>query len=269
MHRFAFLLAPADLTATGTLHVEALAPLSMVGGQAGYYYRSQPAPTHSMLYGLLENALGWHFSPEERKEILDSARKQTKRQKLTVGWTDNPDQDSEAGYRSLLQHHLKFTLSWIPTVMHYDDLWSQHLRDTGSSFFGGSRSYDARLERTVTLSRTENPSLPLNRRTKKHPSFIQVGELAKEGFDVKQTLEDALALSEGKVHYKALRSRFPQYYVSPKVREYVVPTSPYQFRVETTPAVADLVRGALEDPAAPLYLGSSDGWVEAWWEDMQ
>jgi hypothetical protein len=262
------LTKPPDHPVQGVLHIAALAPLSMVGGQAGSYYRSQPAPTESMLYGMLENALGWHFSPEERKEILNAARKAAKRHKPVPAWTKDPDLDSPAGYRSLLQHHLKFTLPVLPAVMHYDDLWSQQLRTEGQSYIGGSRTYDHRLEWTITLSRTENPALPPNPRTKKRPSFVEFGDKAKEGFEVQQTLEDALSIESGKIHYKALRSRFPQYYVSPKVREYVIPSGPYRFRVETTPALAELVRDALQDPAAPLYLGSSDGWVEAWWENL-
>lgn len=251
MSDLSFLQDLSGLSAAGTLHVEALAPLSMVGGQAGHYYRSQPAPTNSMLYGLLENALGWHFSPEQRKQILDSARKRAKRQKPAPTWIHEPDVDSEAGFRPLLQHHLKFTLPVIPAVMHYDDLWSQHLRDTGRSFFGGSRSYDARLEPFITAQRQQQ---------------LEFGDRAE--FRVRKRNDLDTAPAGSKVHYSAVRSYFPQYYVSPTIREYVVPTRPYQFRVETTPGVARLIRDALSDPAAPLYLGSSDGWVEAWWEDL-
>jgi CRISPR-associated protein Cas5 len=246
-----FFLDPPMLTVVAELRIEALAPLSMVGGQGGSYYRSQPAPTESMLYGMLENALGWHFSPEERKQILDLARKRAKCRKSVPEWIKNNDVESAAGYRSLLQHHLKFTLPVLPTVMHYDDLWSQHLRDTGRSFFGGSRSYDYRLEPYVTAERQKR---------------LEFGDRAE--FNVRSA-EDLEAAPKGsKIHYSAVRDQFPQYYVSPKVREYVVPNGPYRFRVVTTEALAERIRGALADPAAPLYLGSNDGWVDASWEDL-
>lgn len=79
-------------------------------------------------------------------------------------------------------------------------------------------------------------------------------------------LEDAHRFERGRMHYTSIRSAFPQYYVSPKKREYVIPDGPYHFRVRTTSTVSEMIGRALLDPAAPLYLGTNDGWVEATWK---
>ena len=145
-----FFLEPPDLTTKALLQIEALAPLSMVAAQPGSYYRSQPAPTEFMLHGMLENALGWHLHETVRKQTMDGLKKRIKKQsKRLKTWADSPwmvDKpvgSPDVGFVSLLQYHVHFTgLAEPVPVYSYDDLWSQHLRDTGRSFFGGSRHYD-------------------------------------------------------------------------------------------------------------------------------
>jgi CRISPR-associated protein Cas5 len=66
-----FLLEEPDFSTKAKLTIDALAPLSMVTSMPGKYYRSQPEPTDEMLYGLLENALGWHISTKERRGFSD------------------------------------------------------------------------------------------------------------------------------------------------------------------------------------------------------
>ena len=73
-----FFLEPPELNTYAMLTIEALAPLSMSSSQPGTYYRSQPAPTKAMLYGLLENALGWHFPEDVRSDLLKQLRSAAK-----------------------------------------------------------------------------------------------------------------------------------------------------------------------------------------------
>lgn len=253
-----FFLEPPNLTARAMLTIEALAPLSMVAAQPGKYYRSQPAPTEHMLYGLLENTLGWHLHDKERKKAMDGLKKQLKKKfKNDVDWnksawiTEKPNA-SEVGYMSLLQYHVRFgEVSIQPALTSFDDLWSQHLHDTGQSFFGGSKHYDASL------------SDLLNRGKQGQVSFGDRAEFEN------YTEEELLGLPEGaKIKYTAIRPKFPQYYVSPTVREYVIPNRPYLIGLETTPAISELLKTAFDDPAAPLYLGSNDGWVEVKYEEI-
>lgn len=233
------LLEPSPIfLSVSVLTIEALAPLSMVAKMPGKYYRSQPAPTDAMLYGLLENALGWHIAKGDRNELIKHLQKRHGR----------IAQASGVGFESLLQFHLRFALSQMPSVMHYDDYWSQHL--SGPSFVGGSREYDAQA--IPIMNALAGKKITVNDRA-----------------EAKKELEMLTDFQEGQtVHLNVLRPFFPQYYISPTPREYVVPNTPYRYRVETSPELASLLSLAVADPAAPLYLGSNDGWVEADWRVM-
>ena len=250
---FSFFLEPPDLDTTAVLTIEALAPLSMSTAQPGTYYRSQPAPTEAMLYGMLENALGWHFPEDVRSDILDDLR-QAAKDKLGRGhprkkepWiTGDEDTESGSGYVSLLQHHLVFETSVLPETMHFDDLWARHARSTGTQFPGGSRNYDVRLERIMNLEGSD---------------AISFGD--RSSYKIRDPEELSEVEKGDKVHVNALRPQFPQYYISPTQREYVIPDGPYRYRVCTTTTLADQLEAALHDPSAPLYLGNNDGWVEA------
>lgn len=255
MPDFSFFLEPPERTVRGLLTVEALAPLSMVAAQPGYYYRSNPAPTDAMLYGLLENALGWHFGAAERKSVLKALQKQAKRLHRKSEWRNDPwltdaPEGSDSGYTPLLSHHIVFDgVRDLPPVESYDDLWARQAhRD--DDFWGGSRHYDAGLEPLVTLLKSKEVKLT-SKGEATHATLEQVDSGVAPGDTVFQT---------------AMKARFPYYFVSPTPREYVVPQGPYRFVASTTSAVSDLVSAALDDPAAPLYLGSNDGWVEARWE---
>jgi hypothetical protein len=50
-------------------------------------------------------------------------------------------------------------------------------------------------------------------------------------------------------------------------REHVVANGVWRYRLRATPATMEALRVALDDPAAPLYLGKNDGWVDAWVEE--
>ena len=229
---------PPNFSARAILAVEALAPLSLVAKMPGKYYRSQPEPSDAMLLGMLENALGWHIADPERNALLKRLEKRHKRATARTG----------VGFGSLLQWHLRVAARQIPVSMHYDDLWAQHLR--GSSFADGSRNYDRRM-------------IPLM--NAKRAGRVTVGDTA----DAKRDLDLIENFAEGdKINIAILRPHFPQYYASPTPREYIVPDGPFRYRIETSAALVNLLARAIEAPAAPLYLGSNDGWVEATWEEI-
>ena len=231
-----FLLQKPDLSTRGKLVVEALAPLSMVASLPGKYYRSQREPTAQMLYGLIENALGWHVSADERNDIAKRLKKKFSRELEKSG----------VGFVSVLQFHLRFTTAVIPPLLHYDDLWAQHLK--GGSFIGGSRNYDARAIKIMNAERA------------KKVTINDLGGSSKDPEKLQNFLPD------DKIHINVVRPLFPQYYVSPTPREYVIPQGEYIFAIETSARLSQMLAAAFENPAAPLYLGSNDGWVDARWE---
>ena len=237
-----FLLQPPDFSTRAMLTVDALAPLSMVASLPGKYYRSQREPTPQMLYGLIENALGWHVSDKERKELG---------KKLKDKFGEELGK-SGVGFISLLQFHLRFSTSVIPPLLHYDDLWSQHLK--GASFIGGSRNYDNRAIKVMNAYRA---------------GAVGFGDQSEaKGFSKDPNKIKAFQQGEN-LHLNVVRPYFPQYYVSPTPREYIIPQGEYKFVVETNETLANMLTEAFENPAAPLYLGSNDGWIEARWEVIQ
>lgn len=230
---------PPSFDTKATLTIEALSPLSMVVKMPGKYYRSQREPSHAMLYGLLENTLGWHIDSTVRRELV---KKLEKKHKMKTS-------SSDVGYTSLLQFHVKFGLPWLPPVQHFQDLWSQHLH--GGNFATGSRNYSFKVIPLINASRAGR---------------VKIEERA--GF--RKDPEAVVSFKENdEIHINALRPYFPQYYVSPTPREYVIPQGNYVYMVETSASLAAILKNACQDPAAPLYLGSNDGWVELTWEVMQ
>jgi CRISPR-associated protein Cas5 len=234
-----FLLQTPEFTSRAVMKVEALAPLSMVTNLPGAYYRGQPEPSDEMLFGLLENALGWHIGESERAALL---RKFKAKHKISPS-------ESGVGFASLLQFHLRIVNRVLPALVHYDDYWAQHLK--GASFVGGSRNYDYRAIPIMNAQRAGKVTLNDTAKADKSKDKIH-------------------AFNDGDViHLNVVRPYFPQYYASPTPRGYVLPKGAYRFVIETARELAERIGAALDSPAAPLYLGSNDGWVEAEWEAME
>ena len=245
-----FLLNPPEFNVKAKLTIDALAPLSMVTSMPGKYYRCQPEPTHEMLYGLLENALGWHLCDKERAELLKKMKQKLKLEAKATG----------VGFKSLLQFHLRVVASVIPPLLNYDDYWSQHLK--GASFVGGSRTYDYRTIPIMNMNALKEK----DPKTKKDKRLVDFNDTAAASKDPQKVT----TFNRGDtIHLNVLRPYFPQYYISPTPRGYVLPKGNYQYRVETSAKLENLISTALFSPSAPLYLGSNDGWVEAEWEVLQ
>lgn len=262
-----FYLEYPELTHSATLEIEALAPLSMVVSQPGTYYRSAPQPSFKMVLGLLENAMGLHLDGRTRKTVV---KELTKIVKKVVGrkssWSDHPwftgkGFSSGSGYYSLLQHHLSIESIKAPSnFIAYDDLCSFHFRTDKSTLVGGSRGYDHRMESLVTKSRQK-------------PSNVEFSDGAKH---LKLSPEELLEIDEKwnegeklEINTKSLHYYYPRYYISPKVRGYIIPSGSYSIELVTTPLLAESLKSAINSPKAPLYLGTNDSWVEVTWKDHE
>ncbi|MEO9884689.1 MAG: type I-PGING CRISPR-associated protein Cas5p [Balneola sp.] len=254
-----FLLEPPELTEKGKIVIDALSPLSMTTTQPGTYYRSQSSPTVNMLYGMIENALGWHFGSKDRTKFLKKIRKAAKKNldrsdplKESEWITGKEDDESGVGFKSILQHHLKFVGPHIePETMHFDDLWARHVRGSGFTFLGGSRNYDISIERIINMKKSDK---------------INIGDSAKH--DIRDPEKLMAVVKDDKVHLNAVRPLFPQYYTSPTPREYVLPKGNYVFSVKTTTQLKEKIKASLNNPDSPIYLGTNDGWIEASWEEL-
>lgn len=231
------LLPTPDFTIRGVLEINALSPLSMVAKMPGKYYTSQSQPTEVMLLGALENALGWHLGEVERNQLIKILEKKHKRKAQASG----------VGFRSLLQWHVRFGVMVVPPLLHYDDLWTQHLK--GKTFVEGSRNYDAQ-------------AIPFMNAKRGGQVTTSDAAKARKGGEALTNFQEGDEIS-----ITVLRPYFPQYYSSPTLRGYVEPQGAYRVGVETSPALAAALRVAIADPAAPLYLGSNDGWIELDWHE--
>lgn len=209
----------------------------MVAKLPGKYYTSQSRPTEAMLLGLLENALGWHLGEVERGQLVKVLEKKHKQK----------GQASGSKFVSLLQWHVRFGVMAVPPLLHYDDLWTQHLK--GKTFAEGSRNYDAQAIPFMNAKKAGDVTTSDAAKARKETSALT--DFTK-GDDV---------------NIGVLRPYFPQYYSSPTLRGYVEPQAAYQVGIETSAALATALRAAIADPAAPLYLGSNDGWVELDWHE--
>ncbi|MFK8057855.1 MAG: hypothetical protein AB8F78_17140 [Saprospiraceae bacterium] len=247
-----------ELSVKAELTIEALAPLSMVSSQPGTYFRSELAPTRHMVLGMLENALGWHFHGDLRRQLRKGLAKVAKKDAgrntpyKDSAWLKGTLSSSGSKYESLLDHHVELSLKQAPETMGYDDFWSMHLHDKGGNFLGGSRAYDSAIEALITATKSSDEGIK-----------VEFGD--RKGFD-RMTLSEALQKRGAKINVSAIREAFPQYYVSPKKRGYVIPKGLYVFDVATSSTLSKFLNKALLDPKAPLYIGSNDGWVDVKWE---
>lgn len=192
-----------------SISIQALSPLSFVSSTPGDIYRSSSAPSHHMIHGMLENAIGLHLSDKERTKTTNPCLKKV----IDI-------QSANSGFTSLIQNHVKILCIREPYVERIVDLFSQHLRGSDERHTKGSRNFDWRVI----------------------PHYSEA--------ITKKTSSQYL-------------SSFPQYYISQAKREYVIPLGTYEVCIETSKNLSECIEQAIEMPAAPLYLGTNDGWIEA------
>lgn len=264
-----FYLEPPELNTEGVLEITALAPLSMVASQPGTYFRTALKPPVHMVYGMIENALGWHFPLALRKEILKGLAKKAKNQnRKNNAFKDHPwlqgkpTEIALTSYFSLLQYHLEIAEADDPQeALTYDDLWSMHLRDRGMNYIGGSRIYDYRLEELITNLRTSASEFKKMDKKEAKARAAEKYEVGDRKEFVRIPIEELTKTEERKINASSLGDRYPMYYVSPKKRGFVVPTHAYRMPFKAATTVYNLLNQALATPTAPTYLGTSEGWV--------
>jgi CRISPR-associated protein Cas5 len=236
------LFGKPDLDKTAIMWIEPLAPLSMVVSMPGSYYRTQGEPSPFMIYGMLENLLGWHFDDKIRRDIQKKMKSEfSKRYKIKEISSDS----SEVNYMPILQQHVKIESPALvqPQKQFYEDFWTQHLKDGDERHLGGARNYDIKIERMVNLSK-------------------DLEKLAKSESDKekKKLLVDRAKRIRA-IIMKRYKTYMPNYYSSPKKREFVITTGNFGFKLHLTEAVFILLDQAIENLESPLYIGTNEGWV--------
>jgi len=268
-----FYLEPPELAVEGVLEITPLAPLSMVSAQPGTYFRTELVPPTQMVFGVLENALGWHLPDKTRKEVMKGLAKRAKKlhgknnnYKGSDWLSGKPASAAKSKYFSLLQYHLALGTADLPDdLMTYDDLWSMHLRDRGMNYIGGSRIYDYRLEELITNLRSSASDFKKMDKTEAKARAKEKYEVGDRKEFVRIPLEELTTTDERKINAGSLGGRYPMYYVSPKKRGFVITDKSYSIPACTTNKLANLFEEHLAKPVAPTYLGTSEGWISLKW----
>ncbi|QOJ27507.1 MAG: hypothetical protein HRU80_00965 [Ignavibacteriales bacterium] len=138
-----FLLQEPTFDKTLVLKITPLTPLSMVSKLPGSYYHSSLEPTNQMVFGMIENLLSFHFSPDIRNQIEKRLKKEFKK-------SFNALPESGSGYKSILSNHIKIeSINKPEETTSFEDLWSQQLKRNDKGHLNGSRNYDWRLEQKL------------------------------------------------------------------------------------------------------------------------
>lgn len=230
-----------DLAKSAVLWIEPLAPLSMVVSMPGSYYRTQDEPSVYMIYGALENLLGWHFDEVIRKAILKKMRKELKKKHKIE---DILIESSLVNYIPILQNHLiiETPAFFQPQKKFYEDYWTQHMKHDDERHLKGVRNYDLAIERLVTLSKN------LERQ-------------AKIDKDEEKTLKEKAKAARAEI-MKNMRDKLPLYYSSPKKREFVAVIGKYGYKIQSSERMIQMLVSAVSEHENPIYLGTNEGWVD-------
>lgn len=221
-----------DPTVRSLLIITPLAPLSMVVALPGSYYRTQSEPSKQMIYGLLENLLGWHFPDSLRREIIKELAKFYKKKLKLSDDSVGAFESSGSKYTPLLQKHLlieKPPFDYKPSVKGYDDYWTQHLKDVDQRHAKGNRNYDYRLSKSIDT-------------------------IYEEPKDQQDSMWASLFKEKGE--------QFPAYYQKPTKREFVVVTGNFRYPLLVQEDLLRLLEDAVANTVAPTYLGTNEGWVD-------
>lgn len=220
-----------DPTVRASLIIEPLAPLSLVTSMPGAYYKSQREPSEFMIYGMLENLLGWHFTDSERNPIIKALKKHYKKAYKVDRDLGKIDFNSTGvGFKPLLQHHLKIEkLLLKPHLESFDDYWTQHLKDVDQRHAKGTRNYDHRIE----IKANAIYAMDKERRDKAW----------KELFEQQTGL-------------------FPSYYQAPTKREFIIVNGKFGYLILATNNILNLLINSINNLENPLYLGTNEGWID-------
>ncbi|MEG2069900.1 MAG: type I-PGING CRISPR-associated protein Cas5p [Bacteroidales bacterium] len=213
------------------LRIEPLAPLSMVNELSGSFYKTLKFPDKKMICGLLENVLGWHIDWSDRKKIVKDIEKSRKRKKNKIEFGD---QIKGSTYVPLLIDYFEVTDAIkieFTEVCFFDDLWSRSYR---------------RADAVVHAKGTDNIDYKL---------IPQKWMLRRDEKD--QQKLDSKAFEE---FFKENIGKFPMYYSTPTIREYIHLNGSYIIPLLMDVELFSILNKKLKTNNIG-YLGNSEGWV--------
>lgn len=236
----------------GKLTVMPLAPLSMVAGLSGSYYRTLRSPSKHMICGLLENLLDLHFDKKSRKQMLNALAKHLKKEFSYE--LDKSECEAASGFISLLYPFIELGVVKVPETLTYDDLWTQHLKHNDKRHVDGIRNTDHRIYGKV------------GNKIQFYNAEINASKTEEERKNIEKDLNQEIL----KLKVSELKGgKSPNFYQSPKRRQYIAfkgngksesIINSYSIPITTNPALLKAVQEAVKENNM-AYLGNSEGWV--------
>jgi CRISPR-associated protein Cas5 len=205
------------------LIIQPLAPLSMVSDIPGTYYKTQSIPDMFKICGLFENILGWHLSVNDRDQINKELKKKEKGRIL---------KESNSNYKPLLFDFFEINLVYSGKSIRYNDLWKKSFR---------------RNDETVHPKGTPNLDF----------------SLIKEKRELKRDSKKPMTVDNSalKIFFIENNNKFPTYYSSPTLREYIVFENDVELGLNIDESLLLILEKCLQE-CSTGYLGNSEGWIE-------
>lgn len=216
-----YLFEPPELSKSVALMIQPLAPLSMVNSMPGSYYKTDHAPDKFMLCGLFENILNLHLSESDRNAIRNKIQSHY-RVKYRLEFEKVI---SNVGYKPIINHLFNVINLFVkPHLRFYEDYWTQHLIGADERHLKGVINYDWKLENDMVGLKKRNNTQETNE------------------------------------YFSINKGRFPKYYRSPQLREFLIADGYYGYKLEMTQQLFEVLKTSV-DGSNLGYLGTSEGWV--------
>lgn len=284
-----------------TLVVEPMSAISMGAGQKGALITSHRLPPISMICGLLENIMGWHFSMPIREEIVEK----------------NPELFSKSlfksGFLSIIHPFIQALLLNGENIknFHYLDYNKIFVNKTGTNSLltpntlNNSANYDESLYWDIenhgfsfydvvalfskyapqNKKKSKNGNREIEKFVEKYAGKLSNGK-GKQKANIDQFFADLESLlpevtkllkstgaystnSDPNDFYKSVSSIFPQYCGKPVFREFVVPffkdtdePAKYEILIRSSQELISKIFEAVQNPQGYPYLGTSESCVE-------
>lgn len=186
--------------------------------------------------------MNWHYDPKLRNKLLKNCATVLKKQGKSI---QKDETISSSGYTSILYPFIHIELGVEQPVNSYDDLWTQHLKHNDKRHVDGVRNSDGRVYNEIQQLQ------------------IQYHQKINASADKKEEdkLQNELSTKIGELKIDLLKqSHFPNFYQSPKRREFIIPKDNFQYRVSMNEALFNTVKEATDQNNIG-YLGTNEGWV--------
>ena len=231
------------------LNIIPIVPLSLCD-IAENNFKSTILPSRGKILGLFENALGIHITPSDRKRIVNN-----------IFGKDHNLEDTGNGFTSILQNHIKMVFpKKEPKHSRYFDFSKKLDYDKYDNITNlkGS-SYDISLIPLISGSLLGKIAFTGNKKDKNGLSVVELLEYINGNNDITLNTDQEILFNSGKL--AIFTSKIFK-------REYIEYFEDINIEILTSDILGDILKECINIPEFPLYLGNSEGWIDATLENI-